>query len=363
MVLKLDNAGDVVLSTLVMARVAENLGRPRVVYVVRRGLGALLDHLDWITDVVEVPYGLGHCSRTGADERSALEASRRILKKAVATFRPGLLIDLRPTPLGNYGALAAFMAGARVRVSLEGTRLGEAFGSGRGRKWSRHEAATFCAALEDAGLLGRASSFRSHLVFWDRAARQRPGGGPYFLLQPGAVWEYKKWPERNYAALIDSLSTACPGHSFILAGSDSERAVCERVKGLTGAQTRERVVNLAGKTTFAELVSLAAGSQMVIANDSGVAHIGGACGVPTVVFFGPSSPERFMPLSERQDRVRVFHHSMPCNPCDQHSCREGPLTCCMARISPDEVFRHIREALVARTGGAPGLREDAFAAV
>ena len=119
--------------------------------------------------------------------------------------------------------------------------------------------------------------------------------------------------------------------------------------------SKERVKNLAGKTTITALVSLISNARMVVANDSGVAHMAAAAGVRTVVFFGPSSPERFMPLSERQELVKVFHHKLSCNPCDQHECSEGPVKYCLARIDFFEVAEYIRSAL----GGSEDLeRKD-----
>jgi len=346
MVLKLDNAGDVVLSTLVVPKVAEMLGGAEVVYAVKKGLGALVERVDCVSGVIELPSGLGHCSGVGASERKDLSASRRIIRDSLKSFRPHVIIDLRPTSLGNYAALVGRLYGARVRVSLDRERLSEVFGQGRSIKWSRHEVESFCAALEGAGIFPRGSDFRGSLTFWKTESEKWPTpSGRYFLLQPGAVWEYKRWPERNYASLIDSLAAHYPAHSFVLAGSADERSVCSRVREMTGQGAKDRVWNLAGKTTMAELVDIVSGAEMVIANDSGVAHIAGASGTRTVVFFGPSSPERFRPLSARQKTVKVFHHRMPCNPCEQDRCREGPHTYCLERINPMEVFEYIRSSL------------------
>jgi ADP-heptose:LPS heptosyltransferase len=346
MVFKLDNAGDVVLSSLVMPRVSDALGGAEVVYVVKKGLGGLLSRVNCVSGVIEVPSGLGHCSRVGTDEMEGRRASKKIIKKAVREFRPHLIIDLRPTSLGNYGALMGWFYGARGRVSLERLRLMELFGKGKSMKWQRHEVESFCAALEDAGVFSGKGDYRSSLTFW-KGEPDREFNSPdrYFLLQPGAPWEYKKWPERNYASLIDSLAEHYPAHTFLLAGSADEKDICSRVRGLTGKRARERVMNLAGKTTINALISLVSGADMVVANDSGVAHIAGATGARTVVFFGPSSPERFMPLSERQGRVKVFHHKLACNPCDQYECKEGPHTYCLARINPGEVVDYIRSSL------------------
>src|SRR3989304_10558857 len=101
MVFKLDNAGDVVLSSLVMPQVSEMLGKAEVLYVVKKGFSGLLSRVDCVSGVIELPAGLGHCSRVGANEKEGLSASRKIMKKAIKEVRPHIIIDLRPTGLGN----------------------------------------------------------------------------------------------------------------------------------------------------------------------------------------------------------------------------------------------------------------------
>ena len=82
-------------------------------------------------------------------------------------------------------------------------------------------------------------------------------------------------------------------------GSAAERPLCEAVAGLIrkGGGTAR---NLAGETSLAEFIELAAACRLFLTNDSGAMHIASALGVPTVTVFGatddtttgPTGPSR-----------------------------------------------------------------------
>jgi hypothetical protein len=74
----------------------------------------------------------------------------------------------------------------------------------------------------------------------------------------------------------------------------------------------DRVRSFAGKLTLRQTAGLMAASGLVIANDSGLAHVAGACGVPTVILFGPT-PDRT--LGHLPPNVTVLRSGLPCEPC------------------------------------------------
>lgn len=52
-------------------------------------------------------------------------------------------------------------------------------------------------------------------------------------------------------------------------------------------------------STARELAATLAAADLVVANDSGVAHVAGAVGAPVVAIFGPTDPEVWRPLGPR----------------------------------------------------------------
>ncbi|HEY6000915.1 MAG TPA: glycosyltransferase family 9 protein, partial [bacterium] len=84
---------------------------------------------------------------------------------------------------------------------------------------------------------------------------------------------------------------------------------------------------------------------IVIANDSGPAHIAAAVGAPVVALFGPTH-EAFG-FAPRGERVRVVSRDRPCRPCSVHGgtrCPRGHRAC-LDDIAPAQVLAAARELL------------------
>lgn len=108
----------------------------------------------------------------------------------------------------------------------------------------------------------------------------------------------------------------------------------------------------AGRLRLRETAALMAAAAVVVANDSGLGHVAGALGVPTILLFGPT-PNRT--LGSLPANVTVLRSGLPCDPCWHGrqrfaSCR-GAIDC-MRALSPAAV-----EAAV-----APHTRDVARAA-
>ena len=112
--------------------------------------------------------------------------------------------------------------------------------------------------------------------------------------------------------------------------------------------------------------------SLFITPDTGPMHLAAALGTPLVALFGPSSPERWGPLSAKARIVRV---DLPCSPCNR--IRNPPARCqggtpdCMDGIAVRRVIqeaagllstRRVRSASMARAddliivGDARGVR-------
>jgi ADP-heptose:LPS heptosyltransferase len=69
-----------------------------------------------------------------------------------------------------------------------------------------------------------------------------------------------------------------------------------------------------------------------LGNDSGISHLAGMVGVPTLVLFGPTDPRQWRPQGVA---VHVLHAPQPCRRCD-------PERFCTHRVSVDEVLETLR---------------------
>jgi heptosyltransferase-2 len=165
-----------------------------------------------------------------------------------------------------------------------------------------------------------------HLAEWGIAGRR-----PLVGMAPGAAYgPAKRWFPERFAAVADRLAErfACP---VLLFGSDGDRASTEAVQ----AAAETALVDIAGRTSLGDAIALIARCDLFITNDSGLMHVAGALGVPTVAIFGSTNPRTTYPLGERTVLVR---RPVDCSPCLRQECPTDFR--CMDLVTVDEVLEH-----------------------
>ena len=159
----------------------------------------------------------------------------------------------------------------------------------------------------------------------------------------GAGRAIKEWPVARLAAVAASLA-AEREITIVLTGSDEDRAAADQLR--TALQTPVRVVDLVGRLDVVGLGAVLTRLALLITPDTGPMHLAGVLGTPLVAIFGPSSPERWGPLS---DMCRVVRVDLPCSPCNR--IRTPPARCqghtpdCLDSILVDDVYRAAGEVL------------------
>ncbi len=131
----------------------------------------------------------------------------------------------------------------------------------------------------------------------------------------------KRWDPARYAALFDVLSRG-RGLVPVLLGSGAEAPLNREVASLPEAA---RSVDLSGRSTLPEVLGVLSLAALFVGNDSGIAHLAGAVGTPTVVVFGSTDPEATRPWDGprgdgREPRVRVARERTLCAPCRSFVC-------------------------------------------
>lgn len=127
---------------------------------------------------------------------------------------------------------------------------------------------------------------------------------PYVCLQPGARDPAKRWPAQDFARVGDVL--AGMGWRIVLTGSASERGLAEAV----AARMRHRCCIAACDISLGGLAALLCRARLLVANDTGVAHLASALRVPSVVIFFATDPRRWGP-PEDGPHYAVSGHGMP----------------------------------------------------
>jgi heptosyltransferase II len=155
-------------------------------------------------------------------------------------------------------------------------------------------------------------------------------------IAPGAAYgPAKKWFPERFAAVADRLSSQS-GAQGILFGSAGDRESAAAVQ----KNVQQPLIDIAGKTDLREAISLISHCALFISNDSGLMHVAGALGVPTVAIFGSTNPAATSPVGSRSV---VIHHDLPCAPCLKPVCPTDFR--CMEMVSVDEVCAAGRKLL------------------
>lgn len=155
------------------------------------------------------------------------------------------------------------------------------------------------------------------------------------VVHPGATWNarYRVWPADRYRALIESLVQDL-GARVVIVGSREERTEQEDVFGGIG----ERVINVAGETSVAEMAAMIGISQLFIGNDSGPLHIAMALGTPAIGIFGATAEQQVI---SNPNRCTVIKRDLPCRPCYSHQHQFRPSCAsplCLEEIPVADVF-------------------------
>jgi heptosyltransferase-2 len=161
-----------------------------------------------------------------------------------------------------------------------------------------------------------------------------PKGKRVLGINPGATYgSAKRWFPDRFASVADALSEEW-GASVVLMGSAPERPLAEEIE----AAMRGKPVNLAGRTSVRELMSLLSRCSFLVTNDSGPMHIAAALGVPLAAIFGPTDWRTTSPWTGNARIVRV---GVDCSPCMLRECDRGHE--CMSGVTAEMVVAAARE--------------------
>jgi heptosyltransferase-2 len=162
----------------------------------------------------------------------------------------------------------------------------------------------------------------------------------FAAIAPGSRWETKRWTPEGFAAVARQLTLQ--GLTPILVGSAAEQELCTEIRRLAGLDLPQ----LAGQTSIGSLAALLQRSELVVANDSGAAHVAAAVGTSVVAIFGPTaSSQGYVP---RGAPIRVVERDdLSCRPCGSHGGARCPLRhhACMVGLDVRSVLSAVDELL------------------
>lgn len=129
---------------------------------------------------------------------------------------------------------------------------------------------------------------------------------PLVVIHPGASDPTRHWPVKKFASVADTL--ARKGYQVAVTGIEAERNL---VEGVLEAM-KEKGLNLCGNLSLNGFTGLLSRCALVVANDTGPAHLAEAIGTPTVILYWISNLVNAGPITRATNRPLVsFQTSCP----------------------------------------------------
>jgi hypothetical protein len=138
----------------------------------------------------------------------------------------------------------------------------------------------------------------------------------------------------------------------MLFGADKDRTIAERIVAGLG---NERIMNMTGKTSLAELAGLLKLCEVLVSPNTGPKHIALSVGTPVVEI--STGEDSFYSAGPYGPHSVVLRADISCGRCKQHLCARR---LCKERISPQAVLQGVRiqrglRAAASRCRGEPDI--------
>ena len=153
---------------------------------------------------------------------------------------------------------------------------------------------------------------------------------PLVCLHPGARIGVRRWPEGNFAYIVERMRREFDFHLALIPDLDGY--------GVGLAPLADSVLPA---LSVGELVDVLGRAALLLGNDSGPGHIAASCGRPAMVVFGPTDPDWFRPWGPRHHLV--IRDICPWRPCFDYCKFSEPY--CMTKLRPDDAWPEIRQHL------------------
>lgn len=143
----------------------------------------------------------------------------------------------------------------------------------------------------------------------DQAAKAReivrevPGTGAPWILHPGAGKAANRWPAARFADL--AVRAVREGRRVLVLSGPYDAGPVAEFNAAARRSLRAEAPPIPVVTCTAQLAAaLLAGADRFLCNDTGLMHVAGAVGAPTLALFGPTEPAYWIPRTPESHVLR-----------------------------------------------------------
>lgn len=152
---------------------------------------------------------------------------------------------------------------------------------------------------------------------------------PMVVIAPATTWEPKHWDVENWKRVVYALKDKC---TLIFTGMAQDKELISSIGG-------DNFVNLAGQTNLNDLMELFSRVKLVIAPDSGSAHLAWASAKPALIEVFCCTDTRLFGCFGDDSKYFALSGKLPCQPCNKRNCpKESNRNECTKNLSADEVI-------------------------
>ncbi|MFI6634077.1 glycosyltransferase family 9 protein [Nonomuraea fuscirosea] len=156
------------------------------------------------------------------------------------------------------------------------------------------------------------------------------GKGAYVVVHPGTSAPARTWSAESHRRTVKELAE--DGHQVVVTGTERD---------LTAFVAADVAVDLGGVTTFAELAAVIERAGVLVAGNTGPAHLAAAVGTPVVSLFSPVVPAaRWAPYGV--PTVLLGDQRAPCRGSRARVC-PVPGHPCLSQVTSEQVVKAVRE--------------------
>lgn len=294
LITRLSAIGDGILTMPVLCALRREFPDATLGWVAEPGAAQLLKGHECLDELIVVPKGW-------------LKSPSEVLKlrRRLRAIRFDTVID--PQSL-TRSAIVGTLSGARQRIGFAhpfGRELSLILNNRRVPRTINHVVPGNLQLLEPLGITSPEVEFRVPLdeqaeQFADRFMGESGLSSGFAVLNPGAGWESKRWPQGRYADVACHLWRTHGLRSVVVwAGPEERQWGQEIVSGSEGSSV------LAPDTRMPELAALIRRSSLFVGSDTGPLHLAAAVGIPCVGLYGPTSPDICGPFGSHHEVVRA----------------------------------------------------------
>ena len=333
LLIRLRSIGDTVLATPSLYALKRFLPDARI--------DILLE--DWVAPVLE---GFPYVDNVLTLKRKSTTARARVMRQ-LRSLHYDVVYNLHG---GTTATLLTRASGATRRVGLatyQYSRLYTHLAPSPLLLWKRQRAHSVEQQLALLGWTGVPVSDRppTQLAVVDHAvasisARLRAAGWneqqPLTVIHPAAAFATKQWSAENFAGVAKHLYEL--GLAVVIITAPAEAELAASVAGLAAVPAIKF-----SDLSLPEVTALASRARLFVGNDSGIAHIAAAVGLPSVVIFGSSNVAHWSPWATAP--AEVVLEEMDCQPCHGYYCEKFAQPECILRVPSERVIAAVERVL------------------